>query len=92
MFNPLRPLFADIFCALFRLVSGGGDIKMTKDGQVLLKEMVRRVTFSFVSLPLVAADPVAHFGPRISSLESIYFLIIYYFACFSLFFLLRILL
>jgi hypothetical protein len=30
-----------LYFDVYRLVSGGGDIKMTKDGQVLLKEMVR---------------------------------------------------
>lgn len=29
------------FCPLTRLVSGAGDIKLTKDGNVLLHEMVR---------------------------------------------------
>lgn len=31
-----------VFC--FRLVSGSGDIKLTKDGNVLLKEMVRYIS------------------------------------------------
>ena len=36
-------LFADILLfSVHRLVSGAGDIKLTKDGNVLLHEMVRK--------------------------------------------------
>ena len=53
--------FVDVFCRLdllvvmqiwwlfllFRLVSGAGDIKLTKDGNVLLHEMVRVLRLHF---------------------------------------------
>lgn len=34
--------YGHCFCCSFRLVSGAGDIKLTKDGNVLLHEMVRQ--------------------------------------------------
>lgn len=33
--------FVNVFIDIFRLVSGAGDIKITKDGNTLLHEMVR---------------------------------------------------
>lgn len=39
---------------LFRLVSGSGDIKITKDGEVLLKEMVRALFLNLAVLSLVS--------------------------------------
>lgn len=40
---------------MIRLVSGAGDIKITKDGNVLLHEMVMYVIITYVSDILVMA-------------------------------------
>lgn len=39
---------ASTLCSCFRLVSGAGDIKLTKDGNVLLHEMVRTYQHFFI--------------------------------------------
>lgn len=45
-----------LLCSMwrYRLVSAGGDIKITKDGQILLKEVVRRF-LCFISAPFSRA-------------------------------------
>ena len=39
-----------VFLCLLRLVGGAGDIKLTKDGNTLLKEMVSFLPLGFLDL------------------------------------------